>query len=127
MDIRRILIIAFLISLSICAFATTQVKAIVSDVSVSPAGPITMDVGQTRVFTAMFEGGSGSMYYRWYLDSFEVESGSPVYSFSPASTGSYFISVEIDDTDYPIRSDDVSVTVNSALIAPSVICFFGID
>ena len=63
MNKSQILIIALLISLSICALASTQVKAAVLSITVSPEGPITMDVGQVQMFTATPNGGSGSHVY----------------------------------------------------------------
>src|SRR5665647_687386 len=116
----QILITIFLISISISAFTTSQVKATISNVVVLPSGPVKMDVGQVQVFTASFKGGSGAISYQWYLGSSVVASGSPEYSFSPTSSGSYMISVEVDDSDFPIRSPDVSVVVSPALVAPTV-------
>jgi hypothetical protein len=117
----QILIIAFLISLSICAFASTQVKAAVSNVVVSPAGPVMMDVGQSKVFTVSSSGGIGSISYKWYLDSSEVGSDNSVYSYSPSSSsGSHSITASVSDSDFPFPSNAVSVTVNAALVAPIV-------
>ena len=64
----QILIIALLISLLFCAFTRIQVVTAALGVSVAPAGPLTMIVGQTQVFTATVSGGTGAISYQWYLD-----------------------------------------------------------
>ena len=110
MNKSQILIIAFLISLSICALASTQVKAAVLSITVSPEGPITMDVGQVQMFTATPNGGSGSLSVQWNLDGSPVGSDSPNYSFSATSTGPHLITVFV--TDFTENAQDsVSVTV----------------
>ena len=114
MNKLQMIIITFLISLSICTLATTQVKATVSNIVLSPVGPVKMDVGQVQVFTATGSGGSGSLSYQWYLNDSPVGSDSSDYSFSSASSGSYSITVAITDiSDFPVMSSPVSITVNA--------------
>jgi len=116
----KVLIIAFLISLSICAFASMQAKA-QPTVSLSPTS-WTMDVGQAETFTASVSGASGTLSYQWYVDSV-LQSGqvTSTFSYSPASSGSYSIYVTANDSadGSSGSSNVVTVTVNSALVAPT--------
>ena len=41
-------------------------------VSISPVGELMMDVGQTQIFTAITNGGSGTIHYQWYADAVAV-------------------------------------------------------
>ena len=117
----KVLIIAFLIFLSICAFASMQAKA-QPTVSLSPTS-WTMDVGQTETFTASVSGASGTLSYQWYVDSV-LQSGqvTSTFSYSPSSSGSYSIYVTANDSADGLSgsSNVVTVTVNSALVAPTV-------
>ena len=117
----KVLIIAFLISLSICAFASMQAKA-QPTVSLSPTS-WTMDVGQTETFTASVAGASGTLSYQWYVDS-ALQSGqvTSTFGYSPSSSGSYSIYVTANDSADGLSgsSNVVTVTVNSALVAPTV-------
>ena len=115
MNKPQVLIIAFLISLSICALASTQVEAIVSDVNLSPIGPVTLDVGQVQMFSVDFNGGSGLLSYDWKLDGASVVGNSQTFTYS-SNLGSHSLTVEIFDfADFTITaSNTVSVTVNPA-------------
>ena len=118
----QVLIIAFLISLSICAFASMQAKAQDLTVSVSPIS-WAMDVGQTETFTATPSGGTGTYSsYQWYVGSTLQSENSSSLSFAPASSGSYSITVTVTDSSNATSdpSNVVAVTVNSALVAPTV-------
>ena len=91
-------------------------------VSVGPAGSLTMDVGQTRVFTASASGGTGAKSYQWYLDDSLVGTNSATYSYL-AALGSHAIYVNVTDsasTPVTVNSSSVSITVYPALIAPNV-------
>jgi len=92
-------------------------------VSIAPAGPLTMDVGQSQTFTATPTGGSGTINYQWYLGGSVVSGAtSSTYSFS-RSVGSYSVTCKVTDSaTTPVTSpasNAVSVTVNSALAAPT--------
>ena len=118
----QILIVAFLISLSICALASTQVRAVVITVNVTPTS-WTMDAGQSKTFTAsattLFS--SGSLSYVWKLDGNTVGSNADSYSYSPTSAGLHSLTVDVDDSSgLPVTSSPVSVMVNPALVAPTV-------
>ena len=92
-------------------------------VSVAPVGPLTMDAGQVQAFTATASGGSGTINYQWYLDSSAVGSNSASYSYT-ASAGLHSVTCKVTDSaSTPVTSpasNVVSVTVNSALAAPTV-------
>ncbi len=116
-----ILIFTLIISFLVCAFASTQVSAALT-VSVNPVGPVTLNVGQVQVFTAAASGGSGSLSYQWYLDGNPVGSNSETYSYTASGAGTphSIICNVTDSTSVPVTSNVVSVTVNSALVAPTV-------
>jgi hypothetical protein len=93
-------------------------------VSIAPVGPVTMDAGQTQTFTATVSGGSGTISYQWYLNGSAVSGAtSSTYSFS-GSVGSYSVTCTVTDSaSTPVTSppsNAVLVTVNSALVAPTV-------
>jgi hypothetical protein len=93
-------------------------------VSIAPVGPLTMDAGQVQMFTATASGGSGTINYQWYLNASAVSGAtSPTYSFS-GSVGSYSVTCKVTDSaSTPVTSPPsnvVLVTVNSALVAPTV-------
>jgi hypothetical protein len=92
-------------------------------VSVSPSS-WTIDVGQSKTFTATASGGSGSYAsYQWYVGGV-AQSGATAstFSFAPASAGSYSITVTVTDSSgaTSAQSSPATVTVNSALVAPTV-------
>jgi hypothetical protein len=102
--------------------ASVTVNAALGGVSVAPAGPLTMDVGQTRVFTASVSGGSGGKSYQWYLDGGLVGANSSSYSYL-AALGSHTVYVNVTDSasaPMTVKSNSVSVTVYSTLVAPNV-------
>ena len=79
----QILIIALLISLLFCAFTRVQVVTAALGVSVAPVGPLTLDAGQTQLFTATASGGTGALSYQWYLDGVSVSgTNSATYSYT---------------------------------------------
>ena len=97
-------------------------------VAVTPTGPVTMDMGQVKIFTATATGGSGTIHYQWYLDSSTVGSDNASYSYSAAGTSHSITCKVTDSASSPVTSSPsnaVSVTVNSALVAPSVSASLG--
>ena len=89
-------------------------------VSVTPAGPLTMNAGQIQTFTASVSGGTGTKSYQWYLDG-GVVSGqtASTYAYTAATSGSpHSVYVRVTDsasTPVSVNSNSVSITVNSAL------------
>ena len=86
-----------------------------------------LDVGCWSVYrrsTATPSGGSGSYTsYQWYVNgSAQTGQTASTFSYSPASAGSYSITVTVTDSSgaTSAQSTAASVTVNSALVAPTV-------
>ncbi len=92
-------------------------------VSVSPTSA-TLDVGHSQLFTANPSGGSGTFSsYQWYVNgTSQSDQNASTFSFAPASTGSYSITATVNDSSgaTSAQSNAASVTVNSALVAPTV-------
>ncbi len=93
-------------------------------VSIAPVGPLTMDASQVQAFTSTPTEGSGTIHYQWYLGGSAVSGAtSSTFSFSE-SVGSYSVTCKVTDSaSTPVTSpasNAVSVTVNSALVAPTV-------
>jgi len=91
-------------------------------VTVSPTS-WTLDVGQSKTFSAAASGGSGSYSsYQWYVGG-AAQSGktASTFSYSPASAGSYSITVTVTDSlgATSVQSTAATVKVNSALVAPT--------
>jgi hypothetical protein len=103
--------------------AVTITVAASPTVSIAPVGPVTLDVGQVQVFTATPSGGSGSLSYQWYLDGSAVGSDSASYPYTAAGV-SHTVTCEVTDSaSTPVTSpasNAVSVTVNTALVAPTL-------
>ena len=55
-------------------------------VSITPVGPLTLDVGLAQPFSATHTGGSGSLSYQWYLDGSAVGTNSASYSYTASGT-----------------------------------------
>ena len=85
-----------------CGYFCNSVSVTVNaapTVSVSPTS-WTMDVGQSTTFTATASGGSGTYTsYQWYVNGLLAQSGTAsVMPFTPASSGSYSITVTVTDS-----------------------------
>ncbi len=97
-------------------------------VSITPVGPLTLDVDQVQVFIATASGGSGSFSYQWYLDDSTVGSNSTSYSYT-ATGSSHSVTCRVNDNASAPVTSDVSnaalITVNPALVAPSVSASLG--
>ncbi|MGA2385177.1 MAG: PQQ-binding-like beta-propeller repeat protein [Candidatus Bathyarchaeia archaeon] len=91
--------------------------------SISP-GSWTMDVGQSTTFTATASGGSGTYTnYQWYANGLLAQSGSAsTMTWGSPNAGTFLITVKVTDS-YGVTSvlsSAATVTVNSALTAPTV-------
>lgn len=121
----HILIVIFLVLLSISAFASMLVKAQTEPptVSVSPTSWI-MNADQNETFTATASGGTGNYTsYQWYVDG-SPQSGATTVTFNfaaaPVGTHSITATVTDDSGNTSLQSNAATVTVDSALVAPSV-------
>jgi len=86
-------------------------------VGVTPAGPLTMNVGQTQVFTAAPSGGTAPYSYKWYLDSVEVIGQTAATYTYTAALGSHSVYATVTDsasTPVTAQSNTVAITVSAA-------------
>jgi outer membrane protein assembly factor BamB len=90
-------------------------------VSITPAGPVSLDIGQIQTFTATATGGSGTYStYEWYVDgALEQTSPLPTYSFSEATAGTYTVYATVEDTNGAVSPASNTVTVTVWLSATS--------
>jgi hypothetical protein len=98
--------------------AVTVTVNLAPSVSISPSS-VTLDVGQSQVFTSTASGDTGSLSYLWYLNDQAVGTG-VTYDFSAQSTGSDSIYVTVTDSassPYTATSNSATVTVNSGIPA----------
>ncbi len=91
-------------------------------VSVSPAGPVTMNIGQTETFTANPSGGSDSYStYTWYVNGIS-QSGydTSMFNYTANSLGSLSITATVTDSlgVTSSQSSTCDVTVND--VAPTI-------
>jgi hypothetical protein len=79
----------------------------------------TLDVGQSQTFTSSVSGGTSPYSYQWYLNDAAVSGAtSSTWTFTPSSSGSYSVLVNVTDTvGFEVRSNVATVIVNTA---PSV-------
>ena len=108
-----------------CTYILTVKPPNTLAVNIAPEGPLALNVGQSQTFTATSHGGSGVIHYQWYLDGSAVSgSTSSTYSFG-GSAGRYSVTCKVTDSaSVPVTSgasNAVSVKVNSATVAPTVV------
>jgi hypothetical protein len=101
--------------IAISKTATVKVNGVPS-VTISP-NPITMDVGQSRLFTSTVFNGTSPYYYQWYLNGVPVLGATnSTWTFTPSSPISYNVYVNITDSaGLAAESNIATVTVNPAL------------
>jgi hypothetical protein len=85
-------------------------------VTITPT-PVTMDVGQSKLFASSVSGGTSPYFYQWYLNGVAVPSATgALWTFAPSSAGSYTIYLEVmDAVNATTISNSVPVTVNGLL------------
>ena len=92
-------------------------------VTISPAGTLQKNVGQTQILTATPSGGSGTIHYQWYVDSSTVGNDSSIYSYIvPGAPHSVSCRVT-DSASVPVTSPPSNAIVimsNPKLEAPTV-------
>jgi hypothetical protein len=87
-------------------------------VTVSPTS-VTLDVGQSQLFTSTVLGGTAPYSYQWYLNGAAVSGAtSSTWTFAPGSSSSYTVYVNVTDSvGSKAISNAATITVN---VAPSV-------
>jgi len=88
-------------------------------VTVTPTGPLTMDVGEPQLFTAASSGGTGAKSYQWYLDSSVVSGQTASTYIYTGALGSHTVYVRVTDsasTPMTVQSNTVSITVSATPI-----------
>jgi len=122
---------SYIVYLNVTDSTSRTVKSNVASVTVNPAlsvsilpSSVTMDVGQSQLFTSSVSGGTSPYTYQWYLNGVPVSGAtSSSWTFSPSSPGSFTVHVNVtDNVGMEAKSNVASVTVNPSLsvsIAPS--------
>jgi hypothetical protein len=78
---------------------------------------VTLDVGQSKLFTPTVSGGTSPFSYQWYLNGVANGTGS-TWTFTPSSSGSYSVYVNVTDSvGFRAKSNVAAIKVNKA---PSV-------
>ena len=82
-------------------------------VTISPSS-VTLDVGQSQMFTSNALGGTPPCSYQWYINGVQVPSATnPTWTFVPSSAGSYAVYVKITDSvEFQVDSNTVTTIVN---------------
>jgi lysophospholipase L1-like esterase len=92
-------------------------------VSVSPAGPVSLTVGESQLFTATVSGGTQPYSYAWYLNGTLVPGAvDSAWNFTSGLAGAYEVYANVTDgvSDWA-QSNTVSVTVSdlSVVVGPA--------
>lgn len=82
-------------------------------VSISPTS-VTMDVGQSQLFTRVVSGGTPPYTYQWYKNGALVSGAtSSSWTFTPTSTGEYTVYIKVTDhVGATVQSNTAYVTVD---------------
>jgi hypothetical protein len=85
-------------------------------ISMAPSS-VTMDVGQSQLFTSTVSGGTSPFSYQWYSNGTTVPGAtSSTWNFTPSSSGSYTVYANVTDSvGFTAKSNIATVTVNPAL------------
>jgi parallel beta-helix repeat protein len=78
---------------------------------------VTMDIGQSQLFTSTVSNGTSPFTYQWYLNDLEIPTAtSPVWIFTPSFPDSYDVYVKVTDSvSYTAKSNIAAATVNPTL------------
>jgi hypothetical protein len=102
--------------------AGSTAKSNITTVTVNPAisanispTSVTLNVGQSQLFTLSVSGGASPYSYQWYLNSASVSGAtSGSWTFTPSSAGSYTVYVKVSDgVGGQTTSNTATVTANS--------------
>jgi YVTN family beta-propeller protein len=102
-----------LISAPVSVTVNTPVAA-----SVSPS-TWTMDLDQSKVFTANTGAGAPPYSYAWFVDYGATSGTSSTFSFTPSAAGAHTVSVTVTDSLGGIVGSYANVVVYSALVTPT--------
>lgn len=92
-----------------------QAGSLPLSVSISPASAV-IDLGQQVIFSSSVSGGTPPYTYQWYLDGTPVGTNSNTWTFTPTSTGTYQVYLNVtDNVGERAKSNIAQVTVNPAL------------
>jgi outer membrane protein assembly factor BamB len=98
--------------------ASVTVNALPS-VTISPPS-VTLDVGQFQVFTTSVVNGTSPYLIEWYLNGSMVGTNSTSWTYTFSSIGTYTVNVTVTDSVGVVASNAVTVKVNAALVALTV-------
>ncbi len=112
----------------------TKAKSNVAQVTVNPALSVLIQpassviiIGDSVYFTSTVSGGTSPYSYQWYVDDVEVlGANSTTWTFTPASTGYYLVSLKVTDAASAVKlSNEAEVTVNPKTYKLTVITTVG--
>ena len=90
---------------------------------------VVMNVGQSQTFTTSIFNITSPYNCKWYLNGGTVGSNSSSYTFNALTMGSFSLYVNITDPSGKMKtvmSNNASITVNPALVAPTVGVSYGV-
>lgn len=111
---------SYIVYLNVTDSVDVTAKSDIASVTVNPAllvsifpTSVTMDVGESQLFTSTVSGGTSPYTYQWYLNGTAVPDAiHSSWTFTPTTTGYYLVHLRVtDDVNMSVESDTASVTV----------------